>query len=138
LTAAARIAGLLVAAAVGAGCASDVELEPTFRGVQEAILEPTCALASCHRNPDPQQGLDFSNQARTRETAFNVPPLVGSAAERYPGIIVPGDADASFLIAKVTQPGADDGLPMPPTELMLTEEAVETLRQWIDEMEVAP
>jgi len=61
----------------------------------------------------------------------NIPPSVGTAAASFPAIVFPASPEDSFLVAKVTHPGLDHGLPMPPTDQMLTEEAVDAIRAWI-------
>ncbi|MDQ3037119.1 MAG: hypothetical protein M3Y87_32295 [Myxococcota bacterium] len=98
------------------------------------ILEPSCGQSGCHSHPEPAQGLDLSSADAVLRTAVGRSPTIGSASGLYPAIVVPGDPERSFLIAKVTLPGADEGLPMPPNEWMLTEEAVEVLREWIATM----
>lgn len=126
---------LLAATAVITGCAArPVGLEPTTESVVTNILAPSCGTSGCHSQPEPQQGLDLSSGEAIMRTAVSRPPTVGSAPRLYPAIIVPGDPDASFLVAKITLPGADEGVPMPPTDFMLTDEAVQTIRDWIRAM----
>lgn len=129
------IALVTMTGALGAGCAQQPNtLEPTTESLVRNVFLPTCGTSGCHSQPEPQQGLDLSSADGLMRTAIGRPPTIGSAAGRYPAIIVPGDPDASFLIAKITLPGADDGVPMPPTDYMLTEEAVATVRAWIASM----
>ncbi len=128
---------MVVAALLAAlvGCAPPPNrLEPTTESLVRNVFLPSCGTSACHSQPEPQQGLDLSSAEGIARTAIGRPPTIGSAAARFPAIIVPGDPDASFLIAKITQPGADDGLPMPPTDYMLTDEAVSAVRAWIAAM----
>lgn len=118
-----------------AGCAPRPStLEPTTESLVYNVFQPSCGTSGCHAQPEPAQGLDLSSAGGIERTALSVPPSIGSASGRYPAIVVPGDPDASFLVAKITLPGADDGLPMPPTDYMLTDEAVEAVRAWIAAM----
>jgi hypothetical protein len=113
-------------------------LQPTTESVVAQILAPSCGTSGCHSRPEPQQGLDLSSADGIMRTAISRPPTIGTAASRYPSIITPGDPDASFLVAKITLPGADEGVPMPPTEYMLTDDAVRTIRDWITQMPASP
>ncbi|TNE86475.1 MAG: hypothetical protein EP330_22315 [Deltaproteobacteria bacterium] len=115
------------------GCGPRV-LEPTTPSVHAFILEPACASAGCHLRPEPQQGLDYYDLDSTLATMVDQPPTVGLAAEAYDAIVVPGDPDGSFLIAKITSPGVEQGVAMPPTEWQLTDEAVEVIREWIAQL----
>jgi hypothetical protein len=138
-----RTAAALVACAAWAlatsGCApAPNRLEPTTESLVRNVFQPTCGTSGCHSQPEPQQGLDLSSADGILRTAIGQPPSIGTAATRYPSLIVPGDPDASFLVAKITLPGADEGVPMPPTDYMLTDEAVTTIRDWIRAMPASP
>lgn len=109
-----------------------IELAPTTESVHTNILEPACGQSGCHLRPQPQQGLDYYDVESTLNTMVDVPPTVGAAAAIYPAIVVPGDPDASFLMVKVLVPGVEQGVAMPPSDEQLTEEAIETLRLWIE------
>ena len=50
--------------------------------------------------------------------------------------VVPGDADASYLIDLVSH--AEPGMEMPPDDDRLSDEAINTLRRWIDQGAVMP
>jgi hypothetical protein len=121
----------VVAALVGCGPTS---LQPTTASVQAVVFGPYCATTECHAPPEPKEGLDFTSVASLKMTAFNVPPQVGNAAAIYPAIVTPGDPDRSFLIAKVTEPGVEQGAAMPPTDQQLTADTVAVLRQWITDL----
>lgn len=126
-----RSSPVLLLGALAACGPTYTELEPTTEAVHAVILVPACATAGCHLRPEPQQGVDFYDVESTLATMVDVPPTVGRAAEIYPALVVPGDPDASFLMPKVMVPGLEQGVAMPPTDEQLTEEAVETLREWI-------
>lgn len=127
-----RVVATLAAASCDPGVAS---VEPTTESLHEHVFRPHCALPECHSIPEPKQGLDFGTPESTLATTVGVPPKVGSAAQFFPAIIVPGDPEAGFLIHKVTNPGLDRGLPMPPTDVQLTAETVDVMREWIARME---
>lgn len=76
---------------------------------------------ACHGGVEQSAGLSLV----TREQAFAV-------TESGDASIVPGDADASYLMERVADP--DDDFRMPPAEhgRRLSEEEVETIRAWID------
>ena len=129
-----RATVMLVAAAALSACGAPT-LQPTTASVQAVVFGPYCATTECHAPPEPKEDLDFTSVSSLKRTAFNVPPMVGNAAAIYPAIIVPGDPDRSFLMAKVTEPGVEQGAAMPPTNQQLTDETVAVLRQWIMELQ---
>jgi len=126
---------LLSLVAVAVGCGSST-LQPTTSSVQALVFGPYCATTECHAPPEPKQGLDFTSVSSLSHTAIGVAPTVGNAAAIYPAIVEPGQPDRSFLIAKVTEPGAEQGAAMPPTNQQLTDETIAVLRQWI--MDLSP
>ena len=130
----ARIIVPVLAVVTLVGCGPST-LQPTTASVQAVVLGPYCATRECHAQPEPQEGLDFTSVASLKATAIGVAPQVGNAAAIYPAIIDPGNPDGSFLIAKVTEPGVEQGLAMPPTDQQLTDETIAVLRQWITELQ---
>ena len=126
----ARIIVLALAVVTLVGCGPST-LQPTTASVQAVVFGPYCATTECHAPPEPKENLDFSSVATLEKTAIGVAPMVGNAAAIYPAIVDPGDPDGSFLIAKVTEPGVEQGAAMPPTDQQLTDETVSVLKQWI-------
>jgi hypothetical protein len=117
-----------------AACDGDGALEPTTESLQRWVFTPHCANDGCHGSIDPASGLDLHTEESSLRFMVNIPPSVGTAAASFPAIVRPGSPEDSFLVAKVTHPGLDHGLPMPPTDQMLTEEAVDSIRAWIASM----
>lgn len=129
-----RALGWLLGSAL-LGCAPEPSvLEPTTESLTEHVFAPHCGTSGCHSHPDPVQGLDLSSTDAVLRTAISRPATVGSAPRLYAAIVAPGDPDGSFLLAKITLPGADEGVPMPPSEWMLDEETVAVVRAWIANM----
>ena len=83
---------------------------PDFEKEVAPILEQTCLF--CHNAHETKGDLDLSTYA---------------AALAFEGNIVPGEPDASLLIRVVSGPDPD----MPKKADPLSEEQVETLREWI-------
>jgi len=100
--------------------------------VQEAILTPRCALSGCHRSPDPAGSLDFTASDFDRQ-------LVGVAAAECGGQVrvVAGDADASYLIHKVSDVQPPCGDRMPVARAQLSVEDLACLRTWVAALSAA-
>jgi hypothetical protein len=130
----ARIIVPVLAVVTLAGC-SPSTLQPTTASVQAVVFGPYCATTECHAPPEPKEGLDFTSVSSLKMTAIGMPPQVGNAAAIYPAIVDPGNPDGSFLIAKVTEPGVEQGAAMPPTNQQLTDETVSVLKQWITDLQ---
>ena len=103
--------------------------------VVREILQPSCGISACHAQPEPAAGLVLATVEGTHASAVGRAPTIGTAAADHVAIITPGNADRSFLITKVTTPAVDEGLPMPPNEWRLSDEAIAVLREWIDQLE---
>jgi mono/diheme cytochrome c family protein len=93
------------------------EDEISFVQQVQPILAKHCY--ACHGPDQAEGGLRFVDQ----QSAF-------AAAESGEFAIVPGDVDASQLIARVT---ADDSERMPPEGDPLSPTQIQILRQWIDQ-----
>ncbi len=106
--------------------------EPTLTSIQDHVFTPRCSEAGCHGIDLPKQGVALFNEQVTLQTMVNKPPTVGDASLTYPALIVPGDPDRSFLVAKLTGPLPDhNGLVMPPLRSPLTPETLAAIRAWI-------
>src|SRR4051794_6657750 len=64
-----------------------------------------------------------------RETKFHFDTREGAFAKK--GVIVPGNADGSFLIERVTNPDPDERMPPAETGHTLTASQIELLKGWI-------
>jgi hypothetical protein len=106
-----------------AGC--DDHLFPALAGSSGSdwcgILDESCV--SCHSAAGKAGGLDLETDAHAA--------LVDVASSAGPVLVVPGDPDASFLMAKLEgELAAGQGGPMPPSG-PLPAEQIELIRQWI-------
>ena len=65
-----RLASIAALAAVLAtGCAAETDERPAeFAYIAKAILEPSCATATCHDAQTQREGLDFSSAERSATT----------------------------------------------------------------------
>lgn len=90
----------------------------------EADLANSCAFSSCHGGhqwPDLSQGSSYAS-------------LVKVNSQQAPDqvLVVPGDADASYIVAKVEGQAGIEGDPMPSGTDMWEADKVARLRAWID------
>jgi hypothetical protein len=108
--------------------------QPTLDSLQAKVFTPRCADAGCHGIDFPKQGVAFFNTQVTVSTTVNVRPSIGDAASNYPAIIVPGDPDRSFLIAKLTNLRQNEGLLMPSGRGALSPATIDVIRTWIASM----
>ena len=122
----------LLSAGLVAGCGGDgstiVEVpQPLLSDIQAKIFTPGCAaFSSCHATNGPAK-CDLT-PGRTYGS------LVGKTAvvNRARTLVVPGDPDSSFLIAKLRgQLEEGDGEVMPQRNPPLPEEAIQAIEQWI-------
>jgi hypothetical protein len=80
---------------------------PTFTNVQK-ILTTSCALStSCHKGMRPKADLNLE-PGMAYLNLLGSDPSVGTMSCEFPGMnrVVPGDPDASLLVAKLTTPPA--------------------------------
>ena len=136
----ARAAGVfLVAAAAAAACADftvapasigpdTLVAEPSFARDVQPILTARCATAGCHTAVTHQAGLVL-------EAGFAYDSLVGRPSTRAPQFVrvVPGDADASWLLRMI---GPDDAARlgverMPLGRAPLTDRQIATIVRWV-------
>jgi hypothetical protein len=124
----------LLAAALAGGCGGDdspiVEVpQPLLSDIQEKVFTPSCAaFSSCHATNGPAK-CDLTS-SRSFAT------LVGRSAVVNPSrtLVVPGDPEGSFLVAKLRgHLETADGDPMPLRNPPLPEEVIQAIEQWIAE-----
>jgi hypothetical protein len=113
-----------------AGCAAEEPTEaPTLTRVQSEVFDASCAFSSCHGDGGGSGDLSLVDGTSYGE-------LVGVAADIDSAVIrvVPGDADASFLVAKLenTQDPETQGDAMPTTGGGLDDERLQLVRDWIE------
>ncbi|MEQ1502607.1 MAG: hypothetical protein ABMB14_10265 [Myxococcota bacterium] len=99
---------------------------PTFTRVNDEVLKPSCAISACHAagTTAPLELAAGSEHAA----------LVGVDSEDAPGevLVVAGDADASYLVAKLEDAAGIAGSPMPPPFGGLDPADIQLIRDWID------
>jgi hypothetical protein len=122
----------LLGGTFAAGCGGDdspiVEVpQPLLSDIQAKIFTPSCAgFSSCHPTNGPAK-CDLT-AGRSWSTLVGKPAVVNHART----LVVPGDPEASFLIAKLRgHLTEDDGDPMPLRNPPLPEEAIQAIEQWI-------
>lgn len=100
------------------------ELDDSFAAVRDEVLLPSCAFSSCHGAGAGGLTLD---EAGSYEALVEVESL-GAPGEV---LVIPGDADGSYLIKKMTAASGIVGDPMPP-DALVDDLRLEQVRSWID------
>lgn len=105
-------------------------LEATLSSIQSNIFTPTCATSSCHSSATSSGGLSLSDGDSFGE-------LVGVESDGASGVnlVTAGDVDASYLINKLEGTQATvggGGSTMPKGGAALSDEEIQTIRDWID------
>ena len=104
------------------------ETGPSFQFIQETIFDTSCALAGCHAGANPPQGMSLSAGV-AYANIVNVP------SNEQPGVlrIAPGDPASSYLFQKITGAPSISGAVMPLGRPPLSDEQINTIREWIEE-----
>ena len=97
----------------------------TFTEVYENILEPSCGFSSCHGGG--AGGFFLGDMSTTYDSLVNAE----SADAEGEILVVPGDANSSYLILKLEDAEGIVGDAMPPAQ-PLPSEKIERVRSWID------
>ena len=127
---------MLVLIACGGDKANDTALEvPTFTQIRDDLMLDSCGLVGCHA-PDPATdvgsagGLTIDPEA-PEEVYGN---LVNATGVSNLTLVIPGDADGSYLIHKLEDAPTIDGDPMPPPFGLSADEEINParIRAWID------
>lgn len=108
----------------------DSDLEATLSSIQSNIFTPTCATSSCHASATSSGGLSLSDGDSFGE-------LVGIESDGAAGVnrVTASDASASYIINKLEGTQATvggGGSTMPRGGTPLTDEEIQTIRDWID------
>lgn len=112
--------------ALWVGCAeAEPEVPPTLAELQEEVLTPSCAFTTCHASPG-ASGLVL-------EAGASWGALVEVESVDAPGriFVVPGDPEASYLIAKVRGDPGIVGQVMPSGGGPLEADRVDRISAWI-------
>ena len=110
----------------GAGSDSGDTSVPTFTEIQDTIFAPSCAFSTCHGDADGVADIVLTGDAAY--AALYEAPAVGKEDAI---LVIPGDADNSYLVQKMEEADDIEGLPMPPAGI-LDEELTQMVRAWID------
>lgn len=102
--------------------------QPTLAWVQDNIFDVSCAYSGCHEGADAASGLDLTAGNAIAQTVN-----IKSQQVITLNLIEPGNADASYLVRKI------EGnnilfLRMPWLSPPLSQEKIDAVRQWIDQM----
>jgi hypothetical protein len=110
---------------IGAFALTACSATPTLTDVQADVFTPSCAFSSCHGSVA-EGGLSLEEGNAWAE-------LVDVESEDAPGNtrVVPGDADSSYLMAKLNGDADIEGDPMPPSG-GLTDAQIQSVRDWIN------
>jgi hypothetical protein len=98
----------------------------TFSQVRDEVLVPSCALSSCHAAGSPN-GMELV--AGSEYQALVNAPSIAATGET---LVVPGDADGSYVIDKLEDADNIVGSPMPPPFGGLDPAQIQMIRDWID------
>lgn len=96
--------------------------EPTFTNVESQVLGPSCGFSSCHGSNTGDLTLDGEGDF---DRLVNVDATTGAV------LVIPGDADGSYLIQKLEGTDGIEGDIMPPGG-GLSADRVQLVRDWID------
>lgn len=119
----------LLWACAGPPAESDTDTTPpaTLTEIQASVFTPSCAFSSCHGPSGSAASLDLTEGHAYGE-------LVGVASTGAPDRVrvVPGDPDASYLVAKLAADADIVGEPMPSGDPDgLDPDLLERVRSWI-------
>jgi len=115
--------------------ASDITApDPDWASIYEGIIGPLCGQA-CHGPGEldlrSDSMLDLSD-ASTAYMALVGQPAQGSSCDGMGTRVVAGDSASSLLIEKL-RPDPSCGDPMPPSTVLLPEDVIDAIAQWIDD-----
>jgi hypothetical protein len=102
--------------------------EPALSSIHENVFTRSCIAGACHDSSSPAAALDLSTAAAAYEGLVGKPTLI--VPEKM--LVVPGDPDGSFLIAKLRgELGPDEGEPMPYANPPLHDDVIGAIEAWI-------
>jgi hypothetical protein len=128
------VALLLVSLCALPGCAGNGpapdDSGSSFDEIQSTIFNVSCISGPCHSSTA-QQGNLVLEEGISYGRLVDVVPFNDTA--RAAGLlrVVPGNAAQSFLLIKLTGPGAGEGSPMPLAMPPLSAANIEKIRSWI-------
>ena len=105
------------------GDADPEDAPASFAQVRDEVLVPSCGFGSCHGSAAAGLQIDAD---MTTDALVNVPSTALDGAV----LVIPGDTDGSYLMAKLLQTDGIDGDVMPPSGAMTTER-IAVVSDWI-------
>ena len=129
-----HLTALLCASAFLVGCAGNgppaSDSSSSFDTIQRTIFDVHCLSAGCHNSTDRGGNLVLDATA-AYANLINVIPF--NAVARTNGLqrVVPGDAEHSFLLIKLTGPAPGEAARMPLTAQALSDADIALVRDWI-------
>ena len=107
-------------------CPTPGDVAVPFELIQDNVLTPSCTQSQCHNSLDAAGGLDLS-PGLAREAMVDQPSFARPART----LVVPGDPDSSYLIAKLVEAGDREGVRMPQSAPPLAKCQIDMIRGWI-------
>lgn len=131
-----RVGSWALGALAMVACASPTDRPARWSYIHAAILEPSCATATCHSRLTAIAGVDLSSSDSAYTVLLGVPcggDVDDIGAPR--NYVTPGSADYSTLMYQLRGQSADGTRyrdVMPP-DLRLPSHEIELIARWIDE-----
>jgi len=124
----------LAACALLCGCAGDgpppTDNSDWFATIQRTIFDQNCLSSGCH-NPQSQAGALNLSTGASYNALVNVVPQNPAASSAGMLRVQPDVPQNSFLLTKITMPGAGEGSRMPLGNNPLSQEDIDSIQQWI-------
>jgi hypothetical protein len=112
----------------GDGDAVPDPIDPTYANIQTRVFQASCAFNSCHDDTAPAQALDLKTDAAAALVGVMA---TGTGAEGRV-LVIPNDADNSYIVEKVEAMMPQAGVRMPVGGQQLEQNKIDALRAWID------
>ncbi|HMA92610.1 MAG TPA: hypothetical protein VKP30_07985 [Polyangiaceae bacterium] len=101
-------------------------IEPKLQAIEQKVFAQSCTFSSCHGTDSPKQGLSLVAPTHAA--------LVGKASNEVSGrvLVVPFDAEQSYLYEKLTKDQPASGARMPFASEALSGEQLAAIKLWIE------
>jgi hypothetical protein len=96
----------------------------SFVEIRERVLQPSCSFMACHSGASPAGMLGLADDDAHAQ-------LMATSPLTMRARVVPGDADASYVMEKLTETAPEQGEQMPPTA-PIDDDRIELVRAWIE------
>ena len=109
------------------------DVEPTLSSIQANYFNKSCTFSSCHGDGGSLGGLSIDD-GESFEALVNVPAVHTGAAQEGKLLVVPGDAESSFLYIKLFGPKPTQGgfMPSGQKEPLGPDCQLRAVRDWIN------